>query len=130
MLEYGEKVEYRVVSGVPYKEYVKLYSSSHIFIDQLYAEDKGYNALLGMAAGKVVFSGFNPDVLNAYPDYDGKIVGIQVTTDEQLLFEKFCALIDRPSQMEEISSNAIEFVKRNHLSSFVASMFAKAWKEQ
>lgn len=108
--KYGSIVDYRIVSGVTYEEYIKTYESAHIFIDQLYAEDKGYNALLGMAAGKVVFSGYNNQVLNTYPNYDGKIVGMDVTTDESTLFDRFCLLIDNPSLMEEISRNAIDFV--------------------
>ena len=127
--KYGSIVDYRIVSGVTYEEYIKTYESAHIFIDQLYAEDKGYNALLGMAAGKVVFSGYNNQVLNTYPNYDGKIVGMDVTTDESTLFDRFCLLIDNPSLMEEISRNAIDFVIKNHVSSFVTDMFIKSWRD-
>lgn len=37
-----------IVRNVPYEKYCKLFSSSHIFIDQLYADDKGMYGLLGM----------------------------------------------------------------------------------
>lgn len=127
--KYGDKVEYRVVQSVPFDEYIKLYSNAHIFIDQLYADDKGVNGLLGMAAGKVIFAGFEKKALEAYPNYNGEIVGIDSYNDEEYLFEKFCELIDNPRLIEEISKNAIEFVKQNHLSDFVADLYINEWKK-
>lgn len=127
--KYGIKVEYRVVQSVPFDEFIKLYSNAHIFIDQLYADDKGVNGLLGMAAGKVVFAGFEKKALEAYPNYNGEIVGIDSYNDEEYLFKKFCELIDNPSLIEEISKNAIEFVSQNHLSDFVADLYINEWKK-
>lgn len=126
---YKEKVKYIVVKSVPFDEYIKLYSSSHIFIDQLYADDKGVNGLLGMAAGKVVFAGFEQKALKAYPNYDGKTIGIDSYNDENYLYNKFCELIDNPKLIEEISKNAIEFVKQNHLTDFVADLYIKEWNK-
>ena len=127
--KYGNRVEYRVVQNVPFEEYLKLFSDSHIFIDQLYADDKGVNGLLGMASGKVVFSGFDKIALESYPHYNGKIVGIDSYNDEAYLFEKFSELIDNPNLIEEISENAIEFVNQNHLASFVADLYLNEWKK-
>lgn len=127
--KYDNKVEYRVVQSVPFDEYIKLYSDSHIFIDQLFGYDKGMNGLFGMAAGKVVFSGFDNKALNLYPGYNGKIIGIESYNDEGYLFKKFCELIDKPKLIEEISKNAIEFVKQNHLTDFVSELYIKEWKK-
>lgn len=127
--KYGDKVNYRIVQGVTYDEYIKLYNDCHIFIDQLYFPDKGFNAVLGMAKGKVVFSGFSVEALRAYPDYSGKEIGINAYNDEQYLFEQFCNLIDNPHRIEQISGNAIEFVRNNHLSKLVADMYLYIWFE-
>ncbi len=127
--KYGEKVEYRVVQNVPFNEYIKLYSDSHIFIDQLFGFDKGMNGLLGMAAGKVVFSGFKKNTLCNYPNYKGELIGIESHNDEDYLFERFCELIDNPRLIEKISKNAIEFVKQNHLTDFVADLYINEWKK-
>ena len=124
---YKERVKYIIVRNVPYEEYCKLFSSSHIFIDQLYADDKGMNGLLGMAAGKVVFSGFLPEALLEYPYYKNNIIGIRSYNDENYLFGKFCELIENPSLMEEISQNAIDFVVHNHLNTIVADQYINLW---
>ena len=82
----------------------------------MFFEDKGYNGLLGMAAGKVVFSGFYEKALKEYPYYDGEAIGVDVSRDEEDMYLKFKQLIEMPSNIETISANAINFVKRNHIS--------------
>ena len=126
--KYGaDKINYQVVRNVPFEEYIRLFSSAHIFIDQLYADDKGMNGLYGMAAGKVVFSGFIPESLALFPNYHGEKIGISASTDEDVLFDQFCDLIDHPLQMNEISYNAIEFVKKNHDFRMVAKLYLNEW---
>lgn len=128
--KYKDRVDYRIVQGVPYDEYIKLYNDCHIFIDQLYFPDKGFNAVLGMAKGKVVFSGFSSEALKAYPDYNGAKVGINAYSDEQYLYDQFCYLVEHPSKVEQISKNAIEFVYKNHSSDLVANKYLQIWFEK
>lgn len=125
--KYGSKVKYILVKSVPYEKYCELLKKAHIFIDQLYAEDKGMNGLLGMAAGKVVFSGFRSEALALYPYYNNNVIGINSYDDEEYLFRRFCELIDNPSLLEEISLNAIDFVLHNHINSVVADLYCHLW---
>lgn len=125
--KYGSRVKYIVVKSAPYDEYCKFFSSAHLFIDQLYADDKGMNGLLGMAAGKVVFSGFMPEALAEYQHYKNNIVGIRAYANDEYLFGRFCELIDNPKLMEEISRNAIDFVVQNHLSTVVVNQYIDLW---
>ena len=127
VVKYRDKIKYVVVKSVPYEEYCQLFSSAHIFIDQLYADDKGVNGLLGMAAGKVVFSGFMPEALAEYPHYKNSLIGVRAYNNEEYLFDKFCELIDNPALIEEISRNAIDFVLQNHLNTTVAEQYIKLW---
>lgn len=127
--DFPNRINYNVVQSVPYEEYVKLYRNCHLFLDQLFFEDKGYNGLLGMAAGKVVFSGFFEKALNEYPIYNGERIGIDANRDEDDLYNKFKQIIECPEVINEISNNAIEFVKNNHLSNVVADMYLKIWRD-
>lgn len=126
--KYGDKIIYKVVHNVPFEEYQRMYSSCHIFIDQLYASDKGTNGMYGMAAGKVVFSGFQKECLDAYLHYNGEEVGVPASLNENELFNQFCELIDNHKRMERISENAIKFVKENHEATVVAKQFLKTWE--
>ncbi len=126
--KYGDRVQYTIVQNVPYEEYIRMFRDCHIFIDQLYSIDKGINGVLGMAAGKVVFSGLEKEALESYPYYKNNKIGVacyNMTADE--LFVKICDLIDDPYQIEEISANAIDFVKHNHLNNIVAKKFILLW---
>ena len=125
--KYGDRVQYQVVQSVPFEEYQKMYSECHIYIDQLYAHDKATSGMYGMAAGKVVFAGFEKESLKEYPYYSGEEVGIPASMNEDELFHQFCELIDNPRRMEQISRNAIEFVKANHASMKVAQMYLDIW---
>ena len=125
--KYGDRVDYKVVQSVPFEEYLKLFSSSHIFIDQLYLEEYGYNALLGMAAGKVVFSGYNKEYLKKYPNYNGSQIGVFAELDEDKLFGQFCDLIEHTSLIHQISLNAVNHVINNHASPIVCDMYCKYW---
>ncbi len=127
VVKYGDKVKYLVVQKVPYNEYVTMFNDSHIFIDQLYTLDKGMNGLLGMASGKVVFSGLTEESLMSYPFYGGEEIGVPIAVDENLLFEKFCWIIDHPQIIERISQNAIDFVLKNHETSKVVQMYIDVW---
>lgn len=125
--KYGDKVKYNVVQNVPFEEYQKLYTECHIYIDQLYEYDKGTSGMYGMAAGKVVFAGFEKTSLEQYPHYNGEEVGISASLNEEELYKQFCDLIDNPRRMEQISENAIAFVKANHASIMVAKMYLDIW---
>jgi glycosyltransferase involved in cell wall biosynthesis len=121
-------IEYEVVHNVPYNEYVKMFSDCHLFIDQLYADDKGMNALLGMAAGKVVFSGFKEEALSLYPNYDGSQIGIPAYDDEDYLYNQLKSLVTNKQLINKISENAIRFVRMNQTSGIVADRYLEIWK--
>lgn len=125
--KYGDKIEYQVVHNVPYEDYIHMFQGCHIFIDQLYATDKGMNGLLGMAAGKVVFSGFKKEALECYSGYDGSAIGIASHDDEEYLFGQFCNLIEQPELINTISNNAISFVKKYHTSDIVIGKYLNIW---
>lgn len=125
--KYCDKVEYHVVQNVPFEEYQRIYRKCHIYIDQLYEYDKGTSGMYGMAAGKVVFAGIEQQSLAEYPNYNGEEVCIPASMNEKELFQQFCDLIDNPRRMEQISMNAIEFVKANHASMNVAQMYLDTW---
>jgi hypothetical protein len=126
---YPNRIEYKVVQNVPYDEYITSFNSAHIALDQCYSYDKGVNGLLYMAAGKVAFTGLEPKALSEYPFYNPKIkIGINGTSDEDYLLKQLIELIENPDLIEEISKNAIEFVTKNHESSFVADLYLKSWE--
>ncbi|WP_145531498.1 glycosyltransferase [Yersinia kristensenii] len=129
--KYREKVEYRVVRNVPYSKYIELFSDCHIFLDQCYSYDKGVNALLGMAAGKVVFSGAEIEALDCYNfNFVDDIPLINAEPNEEILFNQIEELILDRVRVHKISKAALQFVENNHLSSDVLDKYLKVWREK
>ncbi len=128
--KYGDKVNYQVVQNVPFDVYMDLFKDCHIYIDQLYAHDKATSGMYGMAAGKVVFAGFEEEALSVYPVYNKEEIGVPSSMDENILFDQFCYLVENPERLEVISKNAINFIKSNHSSLIVAKMYLGVWNSK
>lgn len=118
--EYGNsKIEYEIVSGVTYDEYLKKYIDSDIILDQIYSYDCGVTGALGMAGGKVVFSGFEIGHFER---------GINATPDEDELYKNFVKIIDSIELVDLIKNNAYEYADRNHRASSVAEQYLNFWR--
>ena len=123
---YPEKVNYTIVGGVPYKEYINTFKSCHIFIDQCFSQDCGVNALLGMAEGKVVLSGFENNVREYYGiDYEPVI---NVKPDVDFIYSVIEKIVLNPRVLEDYSANALKFIKEFHNEDFVISKYLEIWK--
>lgn len=125
--KYPDKVEYNIVGGLSYDEYIKTFEDADIFIDQCFSQDKGVNALLGMSAGKVVFSGFEPCVKEYYNiDYDPVVNSLP---DANQIFENLERLILDTSLIARYSASAKIFIKEFHNSDYVLNKYFKIWRD-
>ena len=88
----------------PYSEYIKSFNECHIFLNQCYSYDKGMNALLGMAAGKVVFSGAEIEC-NKFYDFTNvsTLPLINAEPDVEKLFLQLESLILDRNKINSIS---------------------------
>src|SRR5690606_20818521 len=125
--KYGEKIEIIRTEDIPYNDYIKIYDSCHILLDQVYAYDQGYNALEAMAKGKVVFTGAEHEWLEHYRLLEDT-VAINALPDVDYLVEKLSWLIENPNKIIEISKNARTFIEREHHYVEVAKKYESAWK--
>ena len=82
---------------------IKSYNECHIFLDQLYAYDQGYNALEAMAKGKVVFTGAEKEWLEYY-DLEENSVVINALPDVNYLVEKLSVLIENPEEINWVET--------------------------
>jgi len=124
--KYPEKVEIVIVESIPYAEYIKAIDDAHILLDQVYAYDQGYNALEGMAKGKVVFTGAEKEWLKHYQLKEDTIA-INAVPDTNKIVEKLNWLIENPDKLIEISKNTREFVEREHGHLVCAKRYLKKW---
>jgi len=124
--KYKESVEYIEVQDLKYRDYMKSYCNCHIFLDQVYAYDQGYNALEAMAKGKVVFTGAEKEWLEHYGvSEDG--IAINALPDVNYLVEKLSILIENPTKIKDISINARKFIEDHHSYDNVANIYESKW---
>ena len=102
--DYPDKVEVRIVSHVPLKEYLKIMSEANIVIDQAYAYSAGMNAVEALAMGKVVLGG----------DYSGNAESlgvkefpvIDITADIDQIYSVLKDLVFNPEKIKMISEES------------------------
>ena len=124
--KYKESVEYIEVQDLKYRDYMKSYCNCHIFLDQVYAYDQGYNALEAMAKGKVVFTGAEKEWLEHYGvNEDG--IAINTLPDVNYLVEKLSILIENPKKIKDISINARKLIEDHHSYDNVANIYESKW---
>lgn len=115
-----EDIDYQVITSVPYHEYISKLNCSDIFLDQTNSYDRGVNALIGMAYGCVVFSGFEDG--DKYPD-----IGINAVANSDTICEQIERLINNPQLMHNIKINALRFIIENHEPALIASKYTEVW---
>jgi len=110
--KYTSKVEIITVRSVPYAKYINLYNRCHILLDQIYAYDQGYNALEGMAKGKVVFTGAEKEFTARY-NLSEKVC-INAIPDVDYLVKELSFLIENQDEIIAIGKRARAFIEREH----------------
>ena len=127
--KYADKIHVIRAENVAYNDYIKLYNSCHILLDQVYAYDQGYNALEAMAKGKVAFTGAEQEWLDYY-DLKEDTVAINALPDAENIASKLEWLILNPEHIKSISKSARDFIEKEHDYIEVAKKYVKLWTVQ
>lgn len=117
--EHGsDKIHYEVISNLTYDEYLKKYKYSDVIFDQIYSYDCGVTGALGMASGKLVFSGF---------EERNFICGINATPNKEQLYSDFCKIINSLDEIDRIKKNAYDYAKSHYDSRLVCDNYLSVW---
>lgn len=122
---FPNQVEIVVAQNLPYHEYIEKYNKAHIILDQVYGFDQGYNALEAMAKGKVVFTGAEQEFQNFYNLTD--TVAINALPDVDYLVGKISYLIENPSEITQIGTQAKAFIEKEHHFIEIAKRYETTW---
>ncbi|SEM18890.1 Glycosyltransferase involved in cell wall bisynthesis [Aquimarina amphilecti] len=124
--KYPNKIELITTKNLPYNEYIKHFVAADIILDQAQAHDQGYNALEGMAMGKVVFTGAGD---NFRKHYDLKeVVAIDTSPDSIKIAQDLERLILKTDLIREIGENARKFIQKEHHYINIATKYIEIWK--
>lgn len=123
--KYTDAVEVRITENLPYQEYIQLFDTAHIILDQVYAFDQGYNALEGMAKGKVVFTGAEKEFADHYQLKEK--VAINALPDVDYLVAELSHLIENPQEILAIGKRARSFIEKEHDHVKIAQKYLDTW---
>ncbi|PKP15227.1 MAG: glycosyl transferase family 1, partial [Bacteroidetes bacterium HGW-Bacteroidetes-23] len=124
--KYSNRLEIIITENIPYQKYIELYNKAHILLDQVFAQDQGYNALEAMAKGKVVFTGADETFKNHYQLINR--VAIHANPDVNELVNELSYLIENPQEIIKIGKNARDFIEKEHDYVRIAEKYLKVWK--
>jgi hypothetical protein len=125
MVSDNKKIKIINVESVPYNKYINLLADSDIVFDQSVSYDQGMNAVLAMAMGKVVFSGFEKEFYEYYDlNHD---IGINANFNSAQMLTEMLNITNDREKFERISQSAREFVVDKHDHIKVAKEFIAIW---
>lgn len=117
---YPDKCELKVVENVPYDEYVKLLSQSHVILDQLYSYTPATNALLAMARGLVAVSGAEPEFYDLIGEHDNQPIINVSPLIESDIDAKLEWIVQNKHLLPNLSRHSREFVEKHNNAHIVA----------
>lgn len=113
-------MDVQIVEHVPFGKYIDLVKHTNILIDQCQSYSYGMNAIIGMAAGKVVLSG---NELECQREFKQEIPIVNIRPNEDFIFNQLEYLITHPEIIDNLSSKSALFARNFHDSKLVASRY-------
>lgn len=121
----NKKIKVINVESVPYSKYVNLLADSDIVFDQSVSYDQGMNAVIAMAMGKIVFSGFEKEF---YEYYDlNHECGINANSNLDDMLNEMLNITNDHARFEKMAISARNFVLDKHDHIKVAKEFIEIW---
>lgn len=124
---YSSRVQYVIPENQPYAEYRKLLDEADIIFDQCFSLDRGMNALLAMARGKVVLTGWADSTKKLYGEnYFGAAFD---ATDKKSIYRIIERLILDPHIVEDTSNLAVKLIEEHHAALKVTQRYLEIWSD-
>lgn len=124
--EFPDKACLTIIEDRPYSEYIGNLKKADIVLDQLYSYSPATNALLAMAAGKIVVSGAEPE----YYDFIGEKnlhPIVNAVPDDEKLYETIRSLVADRDKLLLPASQGPEFVAKHNGADVVAARHLDFW---
>lgn len=118
---YPDQVEIVIAGRMPLTEYLTVVARSHIIVDQCKSYCYGMAALYGMAQGKVVLSGCEPETLADFALEEIPVVPIR--PDVSQIERELEKLIRDPERIERLGVASRRFVESFHSKKKVAQRY-------
>lgn len=123
---YPDRLELRVVEGVPFDEYKRLLDGSDMILDQLYSYTPAMNALLAMGKGIICVGGGEPEHYDLLGERVLRPI-INVEPNEESVYRQLEQLVLHPECIPELKRQSMEYVRKYHDVERVAKEYEKLY---
>ena len=111
--KYPDKLNLRIVEGVPFDEYCRILDGSDAILDQLYSYTPSMNSLLAMSKGIIDIGGGEPENYTIIGENELRPI-INVEPTEESVYNELEQLILHPERIEELKRQSVKYIKRHH----------------
>ena len=111
--KYPDKLDLRIVEGVPFDEYCRLLDGSDAILDQLYSYTPSMNSLLAMSKGIIVVGGGEPENYAILGEDELRPI-INVQPNEESVYNELEQLVLHPDRISELKRQSTEYVRLHH----------------
>jgi hypothetical protein len=126
-LLYPDKVEITIVERLSFDNYLQHLINCDILIDQSNSYDYGMNAVIGLANGKVVLSGNEPESI-AHNNFSTNPV-INILPNSEHIFSVLSELINNSEKIFSLKNQSYHHFCLHHDAVKIASKYLNIWEE-
>ena len=123
--KYPRDVECVIANRMPYCEYLKTLSLTHVVVDQVNSYSSGMNALISLAMGKIVIGGAEKEGLLSMGMVDSPVFNAEPSPAS--VIENIERILEQKGDIEELSFHSRRFVEENHDYIKIASRYLDLW---
>lgn len=120
--------EFKMVSGLPFNEYISVIGEADIVIDQVWSQSPGMNAIWLLGMGKIVFSG-NTSLSQKYFNFAKDSPIINAEPNSEALAIDLSSAISSKQHFMAMAEAGREYVNKNHDHMTIAKQYIDQWKK-
>ncbi len=124
--KYQEKVDLKVVDGVPFNQYVEMMNGSDAILDQLYSYTPAMNALEAMSRGIICVGGGEEEHYQLLGEQELRPI-VNVQPNYESVFEQLEKMVLQPEQTDRMRRESVLYIARHHEYKKVAQQYVDFW---
>ena len=125
--KYPDKIECIIKGKLPYDEYLQLMKRVNVIIDQVHSYSLGVSGLLGLAMGKIVLGGNEPEAQETLGYENCPVVNIE--PDVIKIVQAVELVLNKKDEIPEISKQGRGFMEQNHDHVKIAKRYLETWSQ-
>ncbi len=124
--KYPEKVDIRIVEGVPFAEYQKIMEENDAILDQIYSYTPSMNSLEAMSKGIIDIGGGEPENYEILGEEHLRPI-INVQPNHESCYHEIEQFVLHPERIPELKRQSMEYIEKHHDYIKVAKQYAELY---